>query len=202
MKKLAIIALAGGMAFAAAPAYKAATNLGWYAGVGLNYFSALTEDGITPSADVSDQYDLDSQSLGWNLFAGYRNTQHFGTELGFNWIGDLKYKDKSEDVTSKQKCMWALSYDALFYMPLVDGLEVFAKGGADYFSGSITNSTVSINDVKLHIFGLNYGVGLQYTYQQFGIRAAYTDFQTVTHNQKDDFNIPNLLNLDVFYMFA
>jgi hypothetical protein len=191
MKKLAIIALASGMAFAAAPAYKAATNLGWYAGVGLNYYTGMTEDNATIFGDT---IKLDSQNLGWNLFAGYRNTQHFGTELGFSRIGDITYKNSEGDKYT-QKNMWTVSYDANFYMPLVAGFEVFAKGGVDYFAGKFEND-------KLHTFGLNYGLGLQYTYQQFGARVSYTDLQTLTHNQKDDFNVPNLLNLDVFYIFA
>jgi hypothetical protein len=199
MKKLAIIALTAGMAFAAAPAYKAATNLGWYVGVGLNGYTGWTEKDVTIPQGSTTSYELDKLNLGWDVFAGYRNTEHFGTELGFTSIGDITYKQPTNSEKVKNENMWDVYYDANFYMPLFAGLEVFVKGGVDYFQGKTTGLT---DNPRLHTYGLNFGGGLQYMYQQFGVRATYTDLQTLTHNQRDDFNMPNLLGLDVFYTFS
>jgi len=181
-------------AMTAAPAFNP-----WYVGIGVGATS-----GIVEKVETNDK--LETNRLGVDVFAGYNLTKHFGTELGYNYIGRRSY-EVNTDNTSHDINGWDVYYDALAYMPLGQYFKVFAKGGVDYLaiSDAATNyAAMRGSESKLKTFGMNFGAGLQFNYQQFGARLVYTDLQTLTFRQKNDanFNVPNLLGLDIMYFFG
>jgi opacity protein-like surface antigen len=213
MNKILTFAAAGllvasGSTFAAAAAAPMAPAYNpWYVGVGINYSSGMTykvEDQTTNGLKSK----LDDQNVGWNLFAGYNITKTTAIEVGYNYFGKTTYKVYDADSSVKPYVKgWALYGDGIWSLPLNQYFKVFAKAGVDYINleskdAESTTALTLTDRNKLSTFGLNYGAGVQFDYQQFGARLSYTDFQSMTRNQKDNFDVPNLIALDVMYHFG
>ena len=210
-----------GLSFAAA-APMAAPMYHWYVGVGLNHYAGTTEDVVHTYSNGNEGYaKLSKSKLGYNLFVGNRVTQHFGTELGLNFLGDRLYKESNLEYAgaslgsptviqySKAKNAWNVYYDGIFTLPVYQGFSVYGKAGVNYFNTKIhqyytVDGTVyptKQTNYKFRSFGWNYGGGIQFAYNQFGIRGDYTHMN-FTNNQQEDFDTPNLVGVDVFYAFA
>jgi opacity protein-like surface antigen len=224
MKKV-LITLAGAAALVGATAAPAAAVMApvpcfnqWYIGVGINGTSGLTEDRYNLNDNTGNYYyteKLDKSRIGWTIFAGYRNTKHFGTELGFVYIGKRDYKmtyttpNTSYKYNTKEPKAWVIYYDGILSMPITQYFAVFVKGGVHYMdlddtqkyynsAGTVINKYTE----NLRTFGVNFGGGIAFMYNQFGARLVYTDYQTLTHYQKDNWLVPNTYGLDVFYCFG
>lgn len=220
MKKVLLTCAAAGLLIAGTTASAAAVMAPcpmfhpWYVGLGLNHYSGMTEKYVD---STSTEVKLDKTKIGWNVFAGYNVTPRFGAELGFADIGKNTWtnRTKSTGATTKETVDGWLGYmDGVYYVPVHKCFKLFAKGGVDYLQlkGKDYTSTGTLNDEgKLNTYGMNFGFGAQFNYNQFGARLAYTDYQAVTFTQKYNtatmgainmISIPNLLSLDVMYAFG
>ena len=216
-------------AFAGAP--MAAPMYHWYTGIGFNHDAGTTEtriyDNTHPSQLTRDKYSLSSTKVGYNLFIGNRVTRHFGTELGLNVIGDRKYKHRHVEQaspsnnytrTDKIKNAWSVYYDGVFTLPVYSNFSVYGKAGVNYYrakstgdydsghhsqSGSELGSPTNYykNSTQLKAFGWNYGGGVQFVYNQFGLRGDYTHMN-FSETQEFNYNTPNIVSVDAFYCFG
>jgi len=226
MKKtiiMSIVAAAGlavsGLATAAAPSGTAAAG-NWYIGIGANY-NAIQKDKyrfLTYNPDWSpfDILEIDDHDIGVNLFVGNRLTDHFANELGVDLIGDTKWVNyepgfKNEFRNNlKIHNIYHVYYDGYFFIPLMHpSFEAFAKGGVSYLEAK--------NNIKFHnyspasvdtefsstvrTFALNYGAGVQFNAQQFGIRGEYT--RVVPCHDIDDLHaFTDTINLDFIWFLS
>ena len=203
-----VVAAAGlavsGFSFAAAPAAHAGH---WYAGLGLNHYAGQTE---TTNTD----FKLDNSNIGYNVFVGNQLTKMMSVEAGFNYFGDRKYDFTMPDYNSGHNYWryvntYSVYLDALARLPLGYGFSVFAKGGANYFHGDIKDCSNAEDTQKLRTFALNYGAGLQYDWQQFGVRASYTQLKFSDNARFPTYGTtgvtygePSFLGLDFLYHFS
>ena len=207
-----IIAAAGlavsGLALAAAPA---ASH--WYVGIGANY-NAIQKDthkfnSIGPFDDPV--MELDDHDIGLNLIVGNRLTDHFANEFGFNLVGDTQWKghapDESGYVTFKVNDIYHVYYDGYFYIPLMHpSLEAFAKGGVSYLEAKNTvklycSEGITLSHSTIRTFALNYGAGVQFNADKFGLRGEYT--RVVPNHDSDLLHVfADTINLDFLWFLT
>lgn len=223
MKKLLItstiaagIAIAGiaSAAMAPAPMMTGATTP-WYVGVGLNYSSTMTSK-ITwtaPNNAYQDVLKLDKRNLGGNLFVGYRVNRYFGTELGFTKLGDTSYQNSHfsgaviEKNAVKLSSQWNLHLVGQAFLPMTSWFSPYAFAGIAYINSKYkTTTNPTPGTTNQDGFGLVYGAGLEFNFNQFGVRASYTrqDLNTSNHNAAG-LQVPqpeSYLSLDELYRFG
>lgn len=187
------LAVASAAAFAgAAPAMQDAHN--WYVGVGLNYNAIGTEK----YGDAK----LDKRGWGGNAFVGYHVNKYFGTEFGFDVMGQNKYKDA--DASVKVKNRWDVHFVGNAYLPVTDWFSPFAFAGAAWVNeqqdvtGTFEVDSHSAESAKYSGMAAIYGGGLQFNIQDFGIRAKYTRFDM----SNDIPAAQDMVSLDVLYRFG
>jgi hypothetical protein len=222
-KKIASIAVASSLAvslsaFASTgPAYNQSgydgdwAN-GWYIGAGVNGDSQAVMDsnsGVDVFGLASDTViDRRSSDLGFDVYVGRQVSDWFAGELGFTWVGDQKFRVrdadtrvKEEDITVKDQ--WNIHLVGVGHLPLGDYVGVFAKLGAAYLQSDTRykDATLGTSETEsTHGFALTYGVGLQVSYEQFGIRGEYNVYRPA-NNVRDDFYISDVISANVFYKF-
>ena len=173
-----------------------------YVGVGLNY-NAITSGKIKKDSTI---YKFDNSKVGYNLFVGNRLTKHFGTEAQFSYIGKQAYKSDSNAADKiVLKNLWNIQYDGYLYMPIGSYFDVFANGGLGYLhaANEDTSSNVTTKE-KLNTFALNVGAGVQYSYQNFGVRFGYNHYipQKSFNGIVNAVQYPDIIKLDVMYRFG
>ena len=218
-----VVAAAGlavsGFSFAASAPMPAPHMSHWYAGIGINYYAGFVEDAVeqTNIENLIMNKELDRSNVGGTIFVGNQLTKHFAAEGGFNYYGNRQYKYKATSDSPRQidpikqefEHAYSVYMDGIGRMPLGHGFSVFAKAGVNYFYSKMKVKPPITRDVervvgktsdKLSTIGIDYGGGLQYDYQQFGIRAAYTAYKFNKHSA--NFTEPSYVNLDVMYHFS
>ena len=222
MKKLVFTALAAAGLVAASSAFAAGAPMmtgnsnPWYVGVGVNH-----------SADISaklkdsdgDTLNLNDSGVGYNVFVGYQANHYFGTELGLTSQGDDTYKTKTTGGATVKKALrlknrWNLHFVGTATLPVTDWFSPYVFGGVAYANSNstskATNTSTGVKDDYTG-FGLIYGAGLAFNFNQFGVRVNYTRLDatsngfdtsavgtvTSTLPQNNDY-----ISLDVLYRFG
>jgi opacity protein-like surface antigen len=218
------VAVAGltvaGVSFAAAapaPMMTGMTNP-WSVGVGVNY-SAVQSDKATVSN--SDYVKLNSRGWGGNIFAGYRINKYFGTELGLDMLGSNKYKyvdasdsTKNDSDAVKLQDQWNLHFVGQAFLPVNNWFSPYVFAGVGYINSELKVATTTTTTTKDNqaAFGFVYGAGLQFNFNQFGVRASYTRLDPSSTSSHDTFTVngqqftlpttKDYISLDVLYRFG
>jgi len=203
MFKKALIAAglvaASSAAFAAAAPVMNANATPWYVGVGLDYSPVWTED--------FNNQKIDSRGFGGTAFVGYHVNKYFGTELGFDVLAQNKYKNTNNNGRTKVKSRWNIHFNGNAYLPVNEWFSPFAFAGVAWYNQKVSHTgatgPVSYNvsngqPSKYSGLALDYGAGLQFNIQQFGIRAKYTQFELSNNNNTEQ----DLVSLDLLYRFG
>lgn len=164
-----------------------AAGNGWYAGLGVGQSSVdvsggdvdqlLAQEGITGSTTVDDS------DTAWKIFGGYRMNANFGLELAYMDYGTISTDSVITAPSSGtvgidlDTTAWLL--DAVGYLPVGNGFEIFGKvgvamwnidgsfsatGGGSSFTGSADDDG---ND-------FHFGVGATYAVTDtIGVRAEW-----------------------------
>jgi|GEM_PF-1173745 opacity protein-like surface antigen len=210
MKKLVLTAAAAAALAASAMTFASGTPMvqnvmnPWYVGVGINtganYTNSLKDANITSTAipRASDQVKINNKSIGGNIFVGYRMSRIFGAELGFSGLGTTKYK-ATIDTTStttvtnasvkpKLSNQWNLYFVGQAFMPISQMFQPYVFAGVGYMNAKFSVPAVTINSVNYTAasqnngtFGLVYGAGLAFNFNQFGVRVSYTRQDASNH---------------------
>lgn len=192
---------------AAAPCMTPGVANPWYVGVGINY-PAIQNDEVTVGSAKLDQ---DDKNIGGNIFVGYRANRYFGTELGFNYLGDTDYKVKSTSSKAEYDNQWNVNFVGQAFLPVAEWFSPYVFGGVAYMNSDFRVKGSGVPGIgrfrsDFGGFGLIYGAGLQFNINQFGIRASYTrlDAPTSVNNAltSDTFNDKDFISLDVLYRFS
>lgn len=164
-----------------------AADSGWYAGLGLGQSSVdidggeldalLAADGITSTTSVDDS------DTAWKIFGGYRMNANFGLEAAYMDYGTISADSivtaPSAGTVGIDLDTTAWLLDAVGYLPLGSGFEVFGKlgvalwdiegsvsaaGGGSSFSGSADDDGSDFH----------FGVGASYALtDNIGVRAEW-----------------------------
>ncbi len=193
--------------------YNGAWDTGWYIGAGINGDAQSVMDtrgGVTQFKSATDtRIDRRSSDVGFDVYVGRDVSNYFAGEMGFTWVGDQNFRvrdsstgDKEQDI--KVKDQWNIHLVGKGSLPLGDYFNVFAKLGAAYMQSDqrFTNvdPAVSTFTETTHGFALTYGVGLELTYEQFGLRTEYNVLRPA-ENVRDDFYVSDVISANVFYKF-
>jgi hypothetical protein len=193
MNKLVVnVVVAAGLAVLSLPSFAAAPmapHHNYYVGGGVNHNSTFKEHhAYDDMEDGSPVIRLDDNDWGWNIFAGERK-DHFAHELGINKIGGVMYdiySNGSKHDFFEVRDTYHFYYDGYLFKQVTSGLELFVKFGISYLElegnrveeGSqqltVGYSPKNMHESDLSTLALNYGVGLQYNWKQFGLRTQYT----------------------------
>ncbi|QYM94076.1 porin OmpA [Dickeya zeae] len=154
MKKTAI-AIAVALAGFATVAQAAPNDNTWYAGGKLGWSqyhdTNLTGNGYNATNAAQNQ-------LGAGAFGGYQANQYLGFEMGYDWLGRMKYNGGNQGSFKAQGIQLAakLSY------PIVDDLDVYTRlGGFVWRADSHDNSGSNDNDTgvsPLAAVGVEYAI--------------------------------------------
>ncbi|MBV9189593.1 MAG: outer membrane beta-barrel protein [Betaproteobacteria bacterium] len=151
-----------------------ADNTGWYAGInagasrlgmsGTDINGALANQGINGAST-----NLHTTDKAAGLEIGYRMSEHFGVEGGYEYLGKFKYDSTAGATTinGKYKAQ-ALSLAALGFIPFSSSLSFYAKGGFQYntvdLNASSSSAAVPVSGKSESRAGWLAGLGLKYEF--------------------------------------
>lgn len=206
------VAVAGASFAASAPVMQqqqSATSAPWYVGAGLNYNANFNDnsDAGTSTARNGNDFDLEDSDVGGQVFVGYDLNQYLGTEGGFTYLGEQTYGKTRHNNKQELEDQWNLHWVANAYLPVNDWFTPYAFGGVSYLNGELKHVS-SNNDPEADYsgFGLIYGAGLKFSYDQFGVRVNYTKqtkSSSEVQNGGNGIQAPHdYISLDVLYHFS
>lgn len=208
MKKLLIgtacVLASGSLMAAAMPVHRPMPTgpYGWYAGVGINKDATMSE--TVTSNNTGMKWTQNKSHPSWQLFAGYRLSKYFGNEMMFSHFGHNQYYNKP-NLKESTYDRFAVSYDALAFLPLHQYFEMFVKGGVDYYYARASNYIAGVYDkrAKISTFGGNFGAGLQFNWRMLAARVQYTNYEAMmTANTQGIYEPSNVVSFDVLYRFG
>lgn len=185
---------------------------GWYIGIGVNGDAESVMD-MNSSPDVfngslaaSDKVKLTNYDAGIDVFVGKSSSDHYGIEFGFSYIGNVEFRSKNAQGVRTDKIMieqWNLRLEAFGKWPIGEYVEVRPHLGVAYMDAvqefkGISTSAKQVD--RYHTAGITYGIGLEGSWHQFGLRMDYRKFH-VPNNIRDDFYVSDVLSLNYVYTF-
>lgn len=222
-KTIATIAFAGSLAvslsaFAGKGAAYHANNgdnldwaTGWYIGAGVNGNAQSTMN-LHGEPEVFDHYlagmdkvDQSSGDLGFDVYVGREVSKHWAAELGYTYVGQQTFHGKVADVREYDVHVnqWNVHLVGVGKLPIGEYFNVFAKGGAAYFSTNQEFKQLSdgskVEDTS-HTMALTYGAGIEVTWDNWGIRGEYNVIWPA-NNVRDDFYIADVISANLYYKF-
>lgn len=185
--------------------------LGWYAGLGLSRVALLYDRG-TATGFMTEDEEMTNSNIGFNAFVGDRISKYLGFQFGFAYPGK---SDGTDNLTGKIVRTYTEMYntyvEGFVYLPIVYGFELFIKAGPalQHFEsiGGGNEAGGGSAVYKYTTFDLNYGAGLQYTYKNIGLRAAFnSNYRRMSSRHSEliggQYGARDWVDLDVFYLFA
>src|SRR5690606_4684406 len=142
---------------------------------------------------------LNSRGWGGNAFVGYHVNKYFGTELGFDVLGQNKWKvtntsdEGTVNSTLKETNRWNIHFVGNAYLPVASWFSPFAFFGAAYLNTNWKDGSATVE--KYSGLGITYGAGLEFSYQQFGVRLRYAKYVPSAGVHVDDSDISDTLSL-------
>lgn len=204
------VAVAGASFAASAPVMnqqQSSASAPYYVGVGLDYnanFDDRVNAGVATNNSTHSQ-ELEDSDVGGKVFAGYNINQYFGTEAGFAYLGDQTYGKSRHNNKVELNDQWNLHWVANAYLPLNEVVEPYAFGGVGYLNGEMKFKD-SGDKQEYAGFGLIYGAGMKFNFNQFGVRVNYTQQSKSSSNAQqggNDIQAPHdYISLDVLYHFS
>ncbi|MFP1874400.1 porin OmpA [Lonsdalea quercina] len=171
MKKTAI-AVAVALAGLASVAQAAPNDNTWYAGAKLGW-SQFHDTGLYGNGYQTTNSPHENQ-LGAGAFGGYQANRYLGFELGYDWLGRMKYTGENRGNFKAQGVQLAakLSY------PIVDDLDVYTRLGGFFWRADSHDDVTGRggNDTGISPMG---AVGLEYAVTKNW--ATRLDYQWVSN---------------------
>lgn len=164
-----------------------AENSGWYAGLGVGQasmdISGGDVDALAAAEGLTTSTSIDDNDTVWKIFAGYRLMENFGVEVAYADGGTIT---SDSTVTAPTAGSFGIDLDvtawiidAVGFIPLGEGFEVFGKLGAAIwdadasFSG-VAGGTAFSGDVDDDGSDFHFGVGASYALtDNLGVRAEW-----------------------------
>jgi len=179
IKKIAVLTASMVIASSA----QAVDLTGLYGGV--SYLAEVNHDearisGATATGDQKDE--------GYGAFIGYQYNDLLGVQLSYKDLGESSttYTNSDNTTAGASTERQSASLDLLIGKEIVSNFRVFAKvgygimhaetSGFDYNSINHVTAKIRENDTE---WGVNYGLGAQYNYGKFFVRAEWEQLPEV-----------------------
>ncbi|CAA2930801.1 porin OmpA [Arsenophonus endosymbiont of Bemisia tabaci] len=199
MKKIAIAVAVAAFATAAQAAPK--DNI-WYTGAKLGW-SHFEDTGFHPyDENVGSVVKLKRDQLGAGAYVGYQHNQYLGFELGYDWLGRMRYSGQPNN--DSVKSMMGVQLTARLSYPLTDELDVYGRLGGMVWRAD-AKANVGDQSFKEHDTGVSpvYALGLEYAITPEW--ATRLDYQWVSYiGDKDSLSVRpdnGMLSVGVAYRF-
>jgi len=165
MNKTLITLLVSGLL--AANAQAAGQDNTWYGGAKLGWSNFY---GVDESNSISTE-DKDDDEVGAGVFAGYQINQNLGIELGYDYLGKLKYNGTRNSAVFNDSVEAQLAQLTLkLGFPVAENLDLYGRLGGGYGWTSSDNLD-SDNDFTFvgalgaeYAFNLDWAARLEYQY--------------------------------------
>ena len=158
---------------------------------GVSYLAEVNHDearisGATATGDQKDE--------GYGAFIGYQYNDLLGVQLSYKDLGESSttYTNSDNTTAGASTERQSASLDLLIGKEIVSNLRVFAKvgyglmyaetSGFDYNSVNFTTAKIGEKTTE---WGANYGLGAQYNYGKFFVRAEWEQLPEVGGPQCD-----------------
>jgi OmpA-OmpF porin, OOP family len=152
-------------------------------------------------SSLSDDFKKPDDQVGGGLFVGYQANPYMAVELGYDYLGEAKFKSKVANKDDYKFTVHGASITGKLSYPLefiTDDLDFYARAGAfihhTKFKGNgYDNGNVSVSPV--------FGGGLDYKLtDNFTARVDYQWVQRIGNDGPNDFHPNNgLLSLGLIY---
>jgi len=183
----------------------------WYVGGGINGNAAntITENNFD---NDGDNFEIESNDVGFDLYVGHNINRHWAAELGFTWVGKttFAYEDYEDDVThiyyENEVKQWNIHLVGMYKLPVADHFNLFGKFGAAYFGSTETFTDPFYDDTDeetewtVGTVALTYGFGAEAVWDRWGVRAEYNVIAP-DHLVQDDFYVADIISANIFYKF-
>jgi len=152
----------------------AAQSTGWYAGInvaasrvgmtGSDINGALVNQGV---ANPSTTLHTTDKAAGFEI--GYRMSDNFAVEGGYEYLGNFKYESTAGTTTIKGDYRaQAVSLAALGFIPFTPNWSLYAKGGLHYntadLGASSSSAAVPVSGKSESRAGWLAGAGIRYDF--------------------------------------
>ncbi|WP_303807841.1 porin OmpA [Aeromonas rivipollensis] len=193
MKKTLITLLVSGLL--AANAQAAGQDNTWYGGAKLGWSNFY---GVDESNSISTE-DKDDDEVGAGVFAGYQINQNLGIELGYDYLGKLKYNGTRNAAVFNDDVEAQLAQLTLkLGFPVAENLDLYGRVGGGY---GWTSSDKLDNDNDFTFVG---ALGAEYAFNLDW--AARLEYQYSTpYGSREDTGLRmdnGLLSLAAVYRFG
>jgi hypothetical protein len=165
--------------------------------------------------DAGGTVSFRGQPLGWKLFLGARPFSFLGAEIEYLDFGEAHFGESGEITSSAAEARGGAAF-AVGYLPVpVPNLDVFGKLGvaryraAYQYSGDFPNTCIyspTLDECETvgrtavsgasDATGLAYGIGAQYRFGAFAVRAELEKINTT-----ESATAPSLLSVGLTYRF-
>ncbi|WP_440864567.1 porin OmpA [Symbiopectobacterium purcellii] len=172
MKKTAIAVALAGFATVAQAAPKEET---WYVGGKLGV-SQFHDTGFYGNGFESLNNNPINSKLGAGAFVGYQANQYLGFELGYDWLGRLKYSGSATSATDSAAFKaQGVQLAAKLSYPIMQDLDVYTRLGGMVWRVD-ANGTVNPNQLSDSDTGVSplAAVGIEYAFDRdWAVRVDY-----------------------------
>ncbi|WP_192036864.1 porin family protein [Halomonas sp. YLGW01] len=189
LRTLLTASIATGL-FASAPAVLAAPNAdGLYLGLGTG-FSSLENDRDDVDDFIesgSEDFEVDDDDNVFKGFIGYEHNRYFATELFYADLGHTRLKGNNVANTDLESSAYGLNL--VGQLPVTSWFTAFAKAGVAKWEtdvdGNLGNANLDLEDND----GTDpvYGVGAQFNFDPFLVRAEYERYDLDSDYKIDTF---------------
>jgi len=208
-KNLAILCLVSGASMAVSLPAVADSN--WYAGVGIGKAEADVSDSsvsqrLLGAAATGITSSVDDGDTAYKVTVGYNYNKYFSVEGGYINFGNFDIDASGSDlgqpiVGSFDADTDGFSIAAVGKWPIANQFSLIGKVGAYYWNSDVDVNvvqsgvpvaTASVDDDGTDFF---YGVGAQYDFNKFSVRAEYEIYNDII---EEDYKV---YTLNLLYRF-
>ncbi len=177
----------------------------WYAGVGIGSAEADISSSRAGSRLLGEgatgvNTSLDNDDTAYKITVGYDYSKHFAVEAAYVNFGDFNLDANETGVANPLVGSFDADTDGISLaivgkLPLANNFSLLGKVGAYYWNSdtdtSVTQSgaPVAINEVDDNGTDFFYGVGAQYDFNQFSVRAEYENYNDIIDEDYDVYTL-------------
>ncbi|WP_205742476.1 porin family protein [Halomonas borealis] len=188
LKTLLTASVATGLC-AVSPAVLAADTDGLYLGVGTG-FSSLENDQEEVDSFIesgSDDFEVDDDDNVFKGFVGYEFNPYFATEVFYSDLGHTRLE--GNDIGNTDLESQAYGVNLVGQLPITSWFTAFAKAGMAQWETDVDGN---LGDANLDLKDNDgtdpvYGVGAQFNFEPFLVRAEYERYDFDSDYQIDTF---------------
>ena len=202
-KHIAVVGFISGMSMLSS--LPAAADSNWYAGVGIgsaevDISSSRAGERLLGDGATGVNTSLDNDDTSYKITVGYDYSKNFAVEAAYVNFGDFNLDANETGIANPLIGSFDADTDGISIavvgkLPLSNNVSLLGKVGAYYWNSdtdtSVTQSgaPVPINEVDDNGTDFFYGVGAQYDFNKFSLRAEYEVYNDIIEEDYDVYTL-------------